>query len=108
MKGAGLVILWLARVVEVGLKNSNLHTPKFVQSPVNQTCQCTCNCIQPPGFSGILAFECFAGTLGSLLCWKLLTWICASSDYESRPSPRRRGAGVVTVPTRTAPCCMVQ
>ena len=107
MKGLGLAILWLARVAEVGLKNSNLQSPKIYPSPVNQTCHCNCSCIHSTLALERFPIESFAGTFLALVLWKLLSWL-AGRAHEPQPSPRRRGAGIVTMPARTTTSCVVQ
>ena len=73
MKGLGLAILWLARVAEVGLKNSSLQAPKSYHAPVNQTCHCSCSCIHSNLAFEKFPTESFAGTLLALVLWKLVS-----------------------------------
>ena len=113
MKPSALAILWLARLAEVGYRSIPKEPRLQDQGPslVNQTCSCQCLC--SPGHSRTLDLS--LGLVVGVLLASVVFSVCrlsssrgqAAEGDESFVSPRRRGGGVVQVPSRTAGYCVV-
>ena len=110
MKPAGLALLILARLIEVGVRQFPKVQPGEISGPVvNQTCLCQCECSYTGTSVEGLSFSLGAASgISVFLFWKLVCWASPQIRHEPSPSPRRRGGGVVSMPSWADRDCVVQ
>ena len=116
MKPSSLALLWVARLIEVGIRNWRPGTEPELNQYHNVTSSCDCDCFchcssQDFHISsfvlGVLAGGVVVGA--GLVVYSLTKVGCRPvvvSD-ESFGSPRRRGGGFVSLPARSESSCVV-
>ena len=103
MKAEGILLALCAKFLEVGFRDRYTHPyppviePSVSQAVYNSSCQCNCICAYP-GLTfhwGIVSAALIIGVFVFLAGW----WWAKRSTPTYHGSPRRKGGGVITVPT---------